>query len=380
MFKRLLIGFSLVSIVGPWLASHAQQVRTASSDSLTQLKTFVVTGEIHPDSVIAVPPANMVRMSLIGSASAAPKNSDSVDLETWAEKEARLNGLESPGLAPWHIAITYDQFDQDGDNTHSGVYEEYWEGAKKYKRIYRSDNLHQTDYATNSGLYRLGDQRWPSADEIEVRNEVVAPFFQTADLEGLQGRSRMRIFGHDEFPCVYLDNGSASSDPMQYCFEPGASLLRYARGNGWNQTVYNEVISFQDRFVARSVTVTDGGKPYLNLRVDKIESLTDVDDTLFSPPSEAVALSGKRATGVSPIWIDGSRSPQFSAPLNRQHFKVEIDLVIGKDGHVLDAKATSGPPEAYKACEDAARKWRFKPFLVLGEPVEVETTTQIQMN
>lgn len=48
--------------------------------------------------------------------------------------------------------IKYDQFDQDGDNVHSGVYEEYWVGTKKYKRIYKSDNLNQLDYATDRGL------------------------------------------------------------------------------------------------------------------------------------------------------------------------------------------------------------------------------------
>jgi len=43
---------------------------------------------------------------------------------------------------------SYDQFDEDGDNIHSGVDEEFWAGPKKYRRIYKSDNLNQTDYAT----------------------------------------------------------------------------------------------------------------------------------------------------------------------------------------------------------------------------------------
>jgi hypothetical protein len=42
----------------------------------------------------------------------------------------------------------YDQFDEDGDNVHSGIVEEYWVAAKKYRISYRSDTLNQTDYAT----------------------------------------------------------------------------------------------------------------------------------------------------------------------------------------------------------------------------------------
>jgi outer membrane biosynthesis protein TonB len=52
--------------------------------------------------------------------------------------------------------------------------------------------------------------------------------------------------------------------------------------------------------------------------------------------------------------------------------------VIGKDGRVISAHAVSGPPDAYKAAEAAARKWRYQPYLVVGEPTEVETKVQFQ--
>ena len=55
-----------------------------------------------------------------------------------------------------------------------------------------------------------------------------------------------------------------------------------------------------------------------------------------------------------------------------QHFTVGVDIVVGKDGHVLSAHGVSGPPEGYKACENTVRKWVFKPYLVLDKPVEVE--------
>jgi hypothetical protein len=57
-------------------------------------------------------------------------------------------------------------------------------GAKKYKRIYKSDNFNQTDYATDNGLYRYGDQAWPSRTQSQVRAEVVAPFAYAASLQG----------------------------------------------------------------------------------------------------------------------------------------------------------------------------------------------------
>jgi len=37
--------------------------------------------------------------------------------------------------------VTYDQFDEDGDDVNSGVYEEFWAGPKKYRRSYKSDSF-----------------------------------------------------------------------------------------------------------------------------------------------------------------------------------------------------------------------------------------------
>lgn len=302
----------------------------------------------------------------------AKKTADAVDLPNWLSKEAALNGLQSTGLLPWHIVVTYDQFDEDGDNVHSGVYEEYWVGAKKYKRIYRSDNFNQTDYATDDGLYRRGDQVWPDRAQSQIRAEVIAPFSYAATLQGFHGRNLERTFGSYKLQCVLIERDSGISDPTQYCFEPDSSILRYDRGFGWFQTVYNRIAVFQGRNLAQEVEVTDGGKPYLKLRVETIELLPHVDDADFLPPPDAVGPLGGRVSGVQPEPINMSSLPQWPGSLKAQHFTVTVEIVIGKDGRVMSAHGVSGPREGYKACEDAVRKWIFRPYHVLDEPVEVQ--------
>jgi len=174
-----------------------------------------------------------------------PAGADAVDLPNWLTKQAALNGLQSTDLRPWHIVVTYDQFDEDGDNVHSGVYEEYWAGAKKYKRIYKSDNLNQTDYATDKGLFRHGDQQWPDRAQLQVRAEVIAPFSYADTLQGFHGRNVERTFSGYKLQCVLIERDSGISDPTQYCFEPDSPILRYNRGWGWFQTVYNRIVPFQ---------------------------------------------------------------------------------------------------------------------------------------
>jgi hypothetical protein len=357
---------------------HAQEGSPTSANRTEALKTLVVATETKSDSVIAVPPATSVSMNL--RAGKKPTGADAVDLPNWLSKETALNGLQSTDLLPWHIVVTYDQFDEDGDNVNSGRYEEYWAGPKKYKRVYKSDNLNQLDYATDKGLYRLGDQRWPNRAESQVREEVIAPFSYAATLQGFHGRNAERTFSGYKLQCVLIEKDPPVSDPTQYCFEPDSSILRYNRGWGWFQSVYNRIVPFQGRNLAQEVEVTDGGKPYLKLRVETIELISHVDDADFMSPPDAVALLRDRVSGVRPVPINTSSFPQWPASLRTQHVTVMVEIVIGKDGHVVSARGVSGPPEGFKACEDAVRKWVFKPYLILDKPVEVEERVGCSIN
>jgi len=350
---------------------------TPATNHTGNLKTLVVTSEARPDGTVAIPPIASVAVNLKNDKHS--DGADAVDLTQWLNKESALNGLQSSDLLPWHIIVTYDQFDEDGDNVHSGVYEEFWAGTKKYKRIYKSDNLNQTDYATEKGLYRLGDQQWPDRAQLQVRSEIVEPFSYAATLVGFHGTNVERTFSDYKLRCVLLEKDSVISNPTQYCFEPGGSVLRYSKGFGWFQTVYNEIVPFQGRSLAQEVEITDGGKPYLKLRVQTIELISHIDDADFLPPPTAIGPLGNRVSGVHPVPVK-MIPPQWPASFRSQHFTVTTEVVIGKDGHVVSVHGTSGPTEAYKTCEDSVRKWVFKPYLILGEPVEVETKVSCTLN
>ena len=281
-------------------------------------------------------------------------------------------------MPPWHIVVTYDQFDEDGDNVHSGTLEEYWAGPGKYKRIYKSDDFNQTDYATERGLYRSGDQRWANRAQIQVREEVIAPFDYTLSAQDFSMRVEERVFNGNKLQCTFIETRMTISDSTQYCFEPGTSILRYARGDGWFQIVYNKIETFQGRNLAREVDVTDGGKPYLKLRVTSAELLSHADEAVFLPPPGASPL-GDRVSGVQIRPISMS-PPQWPASLRKEHFVVEVKIIIGKNGHVISVEGKSGPREAYKGCEDAVKKWAFKPYMVLDKAVEVEQVVTCSIN
>ena len=52
---------------------------------------------------------------------------------------------------------------------------------------------------------------------------------------------------------------------------------------------------------------------------------------------------------------------------------VLIKAIIGKDGDIKELQVVSGHPMLVPAALDAVKQWRYRPYLLNGEPVEVET-------
>ena len=56
---------------------------------------------------------------------------------------------------------------------------------------------------------------------------------------------------------------------------------------------------------------------------------------------------------------------------------VVLQAVIGKDGTIQNLQVVSGPPMLAQAALEAVKQWRYKPYYLNGEPVDVDTTINI---
>lgn len=57
---------------------------------------------------------------------------------------------------------------------------------------------------------------------------------------------------------------------------------------------------------------------------------------------------------------------------------VVVNVTIDKGGSVYKAEYVSGPPMLVPAAIEAVKQWKYQPYLIGGEPVEVETTAEIR--
>ena len=57
---------------------------------------------------------------------------------------------------------------------------------------------------------------------------------------------------------------------------------------------------------------------------------------------------------------------------------VVLQAVISKGGTIENLRVVSGPAMLQQAAIDAVAQWRYRPYLLNGQPVEVETTVNVE--
>jgi protein TonB len=84
--------------------------------------------------------------------------------------------------------------------------------------------------------------------------------------------------------------------------------------------------------------------------------------------------------GVSQGLLIKRVQPKYPQAALSAHVQgaVQIQALIDKEGKVVNLKVLSGDPGLAHAALEAVRQWRYKPYYLDGQPVEIET--QITVN
>jgi TonB family protein len=111
---------------------------------------------------------------------------------------------------------------------------------------------------------------------------------------------------------------------------------------------------------------------------DRVEDAKATKDDNAAPDANVpkrVRVAGGVITGnivhrVTPVY-------PHEAKQNRIEGTVVLRAIIDKEGSVASLEPISGPKELIPASIGAVQQWRYRPYILNGEPVEVETTVTV---
>jgi protein TonB len=96
-------------------------------------------------------------------------------------------------------------------------------------------------------------------------------------------------------------------------------------------------------------------------------------------PKAATPQRVRVSQGVSQGLLVHKVQPEYP-PIARQariQGVVVLQALIGKDGSIQNLHVVSGHPMLTNAALAAVKEWKYKPYFLNGEPVEVETTINV---
>ena len=104
--------------------------------------------------------------------------------------------------------------------------------------------------------------------------------------------------------------------------------------------------------------------------------MSSASPTLPRPSLATIRIS----QGVSQGLLIKRVQPKYppAALAVRAQGAVQIEATIDKEGNVTNLKVLSGDPILAHAALEAVRQWRYKPYYLDGDPVEIQT--QITVN
>jgi TonB family protein len=101
----------------------------------------------------------------------------------------------------------------------------------------------------------------------------------------------------------------------------------------------------------------------------------ETTDVALKPVLQTLSVS----QGVSQGLLYKKIAPSYPQNALRMHIegKVELLATISKEGNITHVKVLSGDSQLARAANDAVKQWKYKPYLLNGEPVEIQTQVTV---
>jgi periplasmic protein TonB len=102
---------------------------------------------------------------------------------------------------------------------------------------------------------------------------------------------------------------------------------------------------------------------------------TQADASAQPQQPKSVRVSQSVSNGL----LIKKENPKYSGKAREQRIQgpVVLQVIVSPEGTITELTLVSGDPLLTPAAIKAVKKWKYKPYLLNGQPVEVETTVQV---
>jgi TonB family protein len=260
------------------------------------------------------------------------------------------------------------------------TYEISWAGPDKWRAEWSGPGYSRITVVNGGKLYRSSNLPAPLLAVLQFEEALDAltgssparPWIST-DLSKSKLQVSNEKVGKKNAKCVSLAGGTRCIDPVS---GHALSFRNSERGT----FEYNDYGKVGEVEFPQSLRLTFGGSVQEESTISVSRGITFADSLFSAPPnsttSDFPSCADMDKTSLAG-HLDKRVQPEFPA-LSGVYGTVWLDATIGKDGAIHHLQViNSSWPELDKSAMHAVQQWKYSPYKLCGQPVDVETVIVI---
>jgi TonB family protein len=99
-----------------------------------------------------------------------------------------------------------------------------------------------------------------------------------------------------------------------------------------------------------------------------------------APSPKGAVMRIRVSSGINRAMLLKKVEPVYPQEAKDAHVQgaVVLHVIIDVEGNVTGVKPVAGPQELLSSAADAVRQWKYRPYLLNGQAIEVDTTVEIK--
>jgi TonB family protein len=313
--------------------------------------------------------------------------SQAPDADAWSELAA-ANNLDGDGNTPFHVKIAFQLDDLQGKPGEAGTVEEWWASPTSWRIAIDAPSMPKKGSMSKDA----------SADVVREGTLVyrlvaiaVHPVPKQASGAGESIKQEIRTTGKTKLNCEKLLPSKAPVETPSFpalCVEPGTDELRFISQNDGTETVArNSVANFRNVYVALNVEMSLLGHNAISGKIVELKSMDAAEQEAELPKPKVAATESASAKNEAPPkqGVTAGKRTYFVQALypiagKAAHMSGEVILLatIQKDGSLSGVVPLATSDTVFDdAAVEAVRQWKYSPYLLNGQPVQVRTVVNV---
>lgn len=313
------------------------------------------------------------------------------------ERAVKLSQLTAPGSRPFHLKATIAELDSP-DSDYKAEVEMYWVSGDRWRRTLTSPDFSQVMIVNGE---KVAEQDQGDYSPFWLNDFVIA-IFELAPTEIRQSNTPMPDLSSFQKEAakklppglrgLRLDTGEqcirsqepAGTAPEQntifttVCFVNPPGVLKSVVSPGFHAE-FSDFRDFQGKSVARKISLNPEPGTRIEAHITELTELKDLDTTMFSIQTPSTMRERIARMRVSEKVARNllQTSPEIEwQPVRDGKTSGTLSLMasVDKQGHVRETwPLNSDNPFPQDQARKAVSQWTFKPLVIEGVPVQMET-------